>query len=332
MEKHLFVGIDVSADWVDVACIHQTKKSPEMVGRYDNNEWGFANLVRQLEKRYDLPKNHWFVGFENTGRYSKPLRQFLDQYGYDYAEESGSQIRASRGLERGDNDQQSAQAIARYFYHRRDELKKDKPLDELIQGLRDLLAYRKRLLKVKHILEVAQKGLKDFPLYEKTQLIIELSKDSTHPINQKLDQVDKLIVSYINQRKALKKNYQLATSVKGIGPVIAATMLAYTHNFTRFDTWRQFAAYIATAPFSKGSGKQVGTTRVTKIGCKDLKTLLTQGVRSAMIWDPQIKAFAKRKLEEGKNYKNVRNAVRNKLIARVFAVVKQGEPYKVLQY
>jgi len=33
-----------------------------------------------------------------------------------------------------------------------------------------------------------------------------------------------------------KVNYQLLTSIKCVGPVMTANMIAYTHNFTRFAT------------------------------------------------------------------------------------------------
>lgn len=46
---------------------------------------------------------------------------------------------------------------------------------------------------------------------------------------------------------SLKKTYGLLTSMKGIGPVIAANMITSTHNFTRFANWRKFSCYIGTA-------------------------------------------------------------------------------------
>ncbi len=44
--------------------------------------------------------------------------------------------------------------------------------------------------------------------------------------------------------------------------------------------------------------------------------------------DPGIKAYYERKVNEGKNKMSVLNAVKNKLLARVLAVVKRGEPYE----
>ncbi|WP_168796397.1 hypothetical protein [Flagellimonas onchidii] len=48
---------------------------------------------------------------------------------------------------------------------------------------------------------------------------------------------------------------------------------------------------------------------------------------SAIIHDPDMKAYFERKVEEGKNKMLVVNNVRNKLVHRVCAVVKRQEPY-----
>ena len=48
---------------------------------------------------------------------------------------------------------------------------------------------------------------------------------------------------------------------------------------------------------------------------------------SAIKLDPDLKAYYERKVAEGKNKMSVLNAVRNKLIARVIAVVNKREEY-----
>jgi transposase len=48
---------------------------------------------------------------------------------------------------------------------------------------------------------------------------------------------------------------------------------------------------------------------------------------AALRWDKQIKAYYKRKVEEGKNKMSVINAIRNKLLQRIFAVIRDQRPY-----
>ncbi|MEM1328802.1 MAG: IS110 family transposase, partial [Bacteroidota bacterium] len=63
-----------------------------------------------------------------------------------------------------------------------------------------------------------------------------------------------------------------------------------------------------------------------------LKALLTNRAWSALQNNAQIEKYYRRKMEEGKNEYSVINAVKNKLAARAFAVVKKGTPFVDLQF
>jgi transposase len=52
---------------------------------------------------------------------------------------------------------------------------------------------------------------------------------------------------------------------------------------------------------------------------------------SVIQYDSELRLSYKRKLAEGKDKMLAINNVRNKLIARAFALVKKGTPYVVLQ-
>jgi hypothetical protein len=59
-----------------------------------------------------------------------------------------------------------------------------------------------------------------------------------------------------------------------------------------------------------------------------MKTLLSLGANSAIQHCHEIKLYYQRKLDEGKNKMSVINAVRNKLISRIFACVIQERNYQ----
>ncbi len=75
----------------------------------------------------------------------------------------------------------------------------------------------------------------------------------------------------------------------------------------------------------------LGKTRVSEVSNKRIKVNLTIGARSAIINDPELKLYYKRKTDEGKEHGTVMNAVKFKLITRVFATVKRGTPYVKLR-
>ena len=99
-----------------------------------------------------------------------------------------------------------------------------------------------------------------------------------------------------------------------IGLIVASYMIVYTHNFTRFDTWRKFACFSGIAPFDHESGTSVkGKTKVSPIANKQLKTMLHLSAICAIHTDTELKEYYHRRLAEGKPKISVINIIRNKL-------------------
>jgi len=95
-----------------------------------------------------------------------------------------------------------------------------------------------------------------------------------------------------------------------------------------FDNWRKFASYSGTAPFPYRSGTSIkGRTKVSHLANKKIKTLLNMCARSAIVYNPEIKLYYQKRKDNGDNGMSVINIIRNKLISRIFAVVKRGTPY-----
>lgn len=109
---------------------------------------------------------------------------------------------------------------------------------------------------------------------------------------------------------------------------IALTAVVLTDNFTKFDQWRKFASYSGTAPFPNSSGTSVrGKTKVSNLANKKMKALLDQGAKSAIQHSPEMRMFYNNRIKNGKSKMSTINIIRNKLIARMFAVIKRKTPY-----
>jgi transposase len=140
---------------------------------------------------------------------------------------------------------------------------------------------------------------------------------------------EKRIEMLIKQDISLKITYKQVTSVVGIGLVNGALILVATANFTLFDNPRKFGCYCGVVPFEHSSGTSVrGKTRVSKMANKRIKTTLTLAARNSVRFDPELKEYYERKISEGKNSWLVLNNVKNKLIHRIFAVVRDGQMYE----
>jgi hypothetical protein len=82
------------------------------------------------------------------------------------------------------------------------------------------------------------------------------------------------------------------------------------------------------APFEKQSGSSLKSkARVSHYANKKMKSLLNLPTSSAIQADKEMKAYYRRRIEEGKSKMSTLNIVRNKLLHRVFAVVNRGTPY-----
>ena len=147
-------------------------------------------------------------------------------------------------------------------------------------------------------------------------------------LSKEIDKINTAMKSIIDQNTELKQTYQLVTSVKGIGMQTALTMIAYTDNFSKFENWRKFASYCGIAPFPYQSGTSIkGRTKVSHLANKKLKAIINMCAISAIQHNSEMKVYYQKRVEQGKNKMSTINIIRNKLIARVFAVVKRQTPY-----
>jgi transposase len=72
---------------------------------------------------------------------------------------------------------------------------------------------------------------------------------------------------------------------------------------------------------------------VSKMCNRQLKADLSQAACCAIKFDPEMNHYFNRKTKEGKAYGAVLNAVKFKLVERMFAVVKRGTPFvNIMQY
>ncbi|WP_460952446.1 transposase [Spirosoma daeguense] len=91
---------------------------------------------------------------------------------------------------------------------------------------------------------------------------------------------------------------------------------------------KQMACHAGVAPFEYRSGTSVrGKTRVSHQARKRLKALFHLGAMSCIRKEGELRTYYQRKVAEGKNKMLVLNAIRNKLIHRVYAVVRRKEKY-----
>ncbi|MFC0876770.1 transposase, partial [Saccharicrinis sp. FJH2] len=100
-------------------------------------------------------------------------------------------------------------------------------------------------------------------------------------------------------------------------------MILETNAFRDFKDPRKFCCHAGVAPFSYTSGSSIRSKRkVSKRADKSIKALLHMAALSAIKTKGDLGQYYARKVAEGKNKMTVLNAIRAKLVLRMFAVIK----------
>jgi len=324
-----FVGIDVSKSKFDLALIKGQDKDHVIQGVFNNTHKGINAMSKFLEKEHHVQLSETIFCMEFTGVYCRPLTSFfVDQDCHVWIEMPVNIIR-SLGLQRGKNDRVDAHRIALYAYKNRDDIKLWKPQRDVILQLRDLLALRERLI-------TSQKALTN-PIEELIAMggksaaarVRKNCQKTLSSIEKEIEQIDKELDGTIKGDPHLKELFQLATSVPGVGKLTALFMICFTNEFSMYTNPKQLACYCGVAPFEHSSGTSVrGRTRVSHMANKVLKRMLHMGAMSVIKRDPELSDYYQRKVGQGKNKMLVINAVRNKIIHRLCAVIKRGYGYQ----
>jgi len=320
-----FIGIDISKLDYDVAHL-DAKGTVIGTKKFSNCISGFKSMVNWIKR--STPTEQLLFCLEHTGVYCLGICVFFEEHGLNYSLQSGLQIKRSMGIQRGKNDKADACVIGKYAYLNRNEIDCYQLPSKVILKLKQLVSYRERLVKSNVALKTAAKELKAFTDKDLHGYIVSDSQKHINHISRSIIEIDHKLRQIIAEDPDLNKMFNLIISVKGVGLQIAINMIVVTHGFTRFKNWRKFSCYCGLAPFEYKSGSSIrGKTKVSHLGNKKIKAIIGNGIASAIQHDPEIASYYKRKLKEGKHKMVVMNAIKNKLVSRIFAVVKRETPY-----
>jgi len=323
--ENFFIGVDVSKKTLD--CVLYDVEMSKMKGEYHlkttNDKDGCAEILKWMRQVKATKKTSIFC-MEHTGRYSYTFAENLAEKRLQFCMVPAIRIKGSFANARGKSDKVDAIRIAQYAYRYRDELKPTSLKDNDVVKLRDLMNDRKMLVKDMASRKNIISEYKDSPREGR----YKRAKESLELMKKQLKEVEKEIIDLIKSNPSMEKSYNLLISITGISLVNAANIIIFTDNFQSFTDSRKFAAYCGVAPFEYTSGTSVNKgVHVSKLANRTLKADLSMAARCAIAYDTELKTYYKRKREEGKSFGCILNAVKFKLIGRMFAVVKRGTPY-----
>jgi transposase len=309
--QRLFVGIDISKDWLDLWL--GTNGGFE---RVSNDEHGWATLVGRLDSLGPRPGT--VVAFEATGGYEQGLRQALHDAAFQVQRLNPLRVRLyARSLGRhAKNDRIDARLIARYA-----EVAEVMPdvLDPARERLAELVTHRRRLIDERTAIGNQTATLRNTNLKAQNRKRLDL-------IEQQIAQTDTLIQQAAGEMPDLAARLALAKTVKGIKEVAATTLCALLPELGRLNR-RAIAALVGLAPFDHDSGKFKGTRSIAG-GRAPVRTVLYMAARAAARSKSPLGDFYKRLLAKGKTPKVATVALMRKMLVTLNAIFRDGQPWK----
>lgn len=323
-----FVGTDVSKEWLDMSIISGGKVLHH--ARIANKVVAVRRWLRQTQKEFGYTLQDTLFSMEFTGLYNHHVLEVLHALNASVWLIPGLQISegSTNGLKRGKSDKQDAAQIALYASKNLEQVRLWKRPRKVLEQLQTLLMVREKLQRTKHQYETTLKEYKSFSNKEQYCIIRDCAETILKTTGKELVNIEKQIEQLIQTDEKLRELNGYITSVDGVGQVTAANMLVTTNEFLNIKEAKQYACYAGVAPFKDESGKVKRREKVSHKANKKMKKLFHLLAMSAIRMKGEMKMYYERKLAEGKNKMSVLNAIRNKIILRIFSCVKNKKLYE----
>lgn len=309
VRTEIFVGIDVSKNWLDVAVHEQAAEA----FRTSNEETGIASLVKRLKKMKPT-----LIVLEATGGFEMLVVAELTSAGLPVVVVNAKRVRDfARATGRlAKTDKLDAKVLAHFAAAVRPALRSLRSEEE--EQLTALLTRRKQVLEMITI--------------EKNRLVTVRAKMRSDIqahlqwLSKSLKELDKEIEEFVAGTPLWKEKDTLLQSVPGVGPVTSATMLGMLPELGKLNR-QEIAALVGVAPMNKDSGNKRGRRRVFG-GRADVRSVLYMAALAAKKFNPVIRKFYERLLKHGKEKKVALTACMRKLLVILNSMMLTSQPWR----
>lgn len=149
-----------------------------------------------------------------------------------------------------------------------------------------------------------------------------------------ISQIESLILNIRNIDRKIARRYARLDlnlhTIVGVGITNAAVIVSELGDFQRFAGRRavhKILAFAGAEPRLRTSGTWTGHVKISKRGCRPLRTALFQSADSARQHDPTFRAIYDRHIAKGKPHKVAVTHVMRKLVGVIYAVRRDNQPF-----
>jgi transposase len=302
----LYVGIDVSKDFLDVA-----SRPNRVSGRFENNVAGIAALLVRLREATTT-----LVVLEATGGYEASVAGEL-AVAVPTAVVNPKQVRefAKASGRSAKTDALDAEVLAHFAEAMRPEVR---PLrDEQTQELTDLVHRRRQLVEM-IVAESNRERRAAEPVRERIRAHLVWLRKEVSGIDEDID-------ALIKRTPIWRATEQILRTANGVGPILAATLMGRLPELGKLNR-KEIAALVGIAPFNRDSGSQRGKRSIAG-GRADVRQILYMATLNAVRTNPSLKGFYARLVEAGKPRKVAIVAAMRKLLCILNAMMRSRTGY-----
>ena len=307
-----FVGIDPHASQHTVCVLGETGEVFQQF-QVPASEVGFRSLDSRLRRQGAQPR-HLLIALEASGVYWVRLADFLTRQGYGVSIQPPAAIRwfARSNFLRAKTDVVDARTLAEYARLKRPPRWQGNR-DPRFHELREWVEYRHQLVhdqtQWKNRLHRARVGLSP------PEVITHL-QEHLSTLRVQLREVDTSIRPLVQDLGG----WALIEEVPGVGLGVVAAFIALVQDPSRFPSEKHLRSYLGLVPRVRQSGNRPPQTHLSRMGNPRFRAILWMATLVATRYHPDLKAYYRRKRDEGKPHKVAMVGAMNKLTRILFAL------------
>ena len=323
------LGIDVSKNDIHacLSIIDFTQQVKVKASRkFSNQDQGFKDIdswIAKHKKETNIPLS---ITMEATGVYYESCALYLFKKGYSVSvilPSKAKQYLKALGI-KTKNDKIDSVGLARMGAEQ--SLEKWEPLNDFFYKLRSLTRHHQSLQELKTNLN-NQLHADLHGIYSSKEVLKQLKK-LILTFEKQIKETEEAIKKHLYSKEEVAEKVNCLLTIKGVGIMTIATILAETNGFLMFKNIPQLISYAGYDVQENQSGKRNGKTRISKKGNSRIRRILHLPAFNLIRYDVgTFKPFFERILAKHNIKMKAYVAVQRKLLILIYTLWKRNEAF-----
>jgi transposase len=294
--------------------------------KFNNTAGDLQQLLIWIRKHYKDQQAPLSIAMEATGVYYEQCALLLQKEGFRISvilPTKAKRYFQALGL-KSKNDKIDAEGLARMGAEQ--QLTEWSAASPVMYNLRLLTRQHEDLQKsitsFGNQLHAVEHGMYRFADIEKTY------QETIAGLEELLKQVEKAISESIKHDAVLEQKVEMLCSIKGVGELTAATIIAETNGFALFENQKQLESYAGYDVIENQSGDHIGRTKISKKGNSHIRRILHMASLNVVTYNvkPFVQLYERVYPKTNLKMKGY-VAVQRKLLVILYTLYKKHEKF-----